>query len=119
MATTTISSISDMPRMRFESPGARCCALACCGDKPVATSALVGILFAPYGLDAAVGCEAEGENLGARHDDDSFSSQRRGAAGCAPPRRGKQERHSRGDTSPRQRGGSVRARQSVLIVPII
>src|SRR2546421_4141370 len=101
MATTTISSISDMPRMRF------------------ATSALVGILFAPYGLDAAVGCEAEGENLGARHDHDRFSSQRRGAAVGARLRRGKQEGHSRCDTSLRPRGVSVGDRQIVLIVQII
>src|SRR5882724_224944 len=105
MARTTISSISVMPRMRFESPGARCCALACCGDKPAATSALVGILFAPYGLEAAVEIVADAQNLGARHADHGL-------------RRRKQEGHSRCDALLRQRGPSIGDREIVLVVQI-
>src|SRR6266404_6044641 len=115
MARTTISSISVMPRIRFESPGARCCALDCRGDKPVATSALVGILFAPYGLEAAVVMEAEGENLGARRDHDRFGS--RGYR-YARLRRRKQEGHSRCDSSLRQPGPSIGDREIVLIAQI-
>src|SRR6266403_3918285 len=107
MARTTISSISVMPRMRFESPGARCCALDCRGDKPLATSALVGILFAPYGLEAAVEIVADAQNLGARHADHGLLVGRGRTAVGARLRRGEQEGHSGCDASLRQRGPSV------------
>src|SRR6266404_5339672 len=118
MARTTISSISDMPRMRFELPGARCCALACRGDKPVATSALVGILFAPYGLEAAVEIVADAQNLGARHADHGLLVGRRRTAVGARLRRWEQESHSRCDSSLRQPGPSIGDREIVQIVQI-
>src|SRR5437870_13892264 len=101
MATTTINSISVMPRMRFE--------------QPAATSALVGILFAPYGLHAAVEIVAHAQNLGARHADHGLLVGRGRAAVGAGLRRRKQAGHSRGDASLRQRGRSVGDREIVLI----
>src|SRR6266853_329375 len=118
MARTTISSISVIPRMRFESPGARCCAVARRGDKPVALSALVGILFAPYGLEAAVEIVADAQNLGARQAGHGLLVERGRTAVSARLRRWEQESHSRCDSSLHQPGPSIGDREIVQIVQI-
>src|SRR5258706_15363519 len=99
-ARTPISSISVMPRMRF------------------ATSALVGILFAPYGLEAAVEIVADAQNLGARQAGHGLLVERGRTAVGARLRRWEQEGHSRGDSSLRQPGPSIGDREIVLIVQI-